>query len=113
MNLNVLYAFVCVPIRLGFPLLYHYLGNPQWFGIITLIMSIGFGYSYLNYKNGDLGLFKGIVWWNTMRLIHSIILLITTLMMYYNQYKYSVLLLLFDVLIGIIGYISLSPNIKF
>ena len=77
--------------------------TPSFVGIVSMIVSIGFLNSYLRYKESDLGLFKGKVWWNNLRLVHSVLYFIFGLMTLY-EIKYSYIILLIDILIGIIGF---------
>lgn len=99
---------VCICIRLL--IVYLVYKTPKKYlslvGITSLLVSLGFLNSYLKYKKGDRGLFDGEVWWNNLRLVHSITYLIFGILSLIKvQQHYRILLV--DILIGMIGFIFL------
>lgn len=72
-------------------------------GLLALLISIGFFNSFLKYKDGDVGAFGGNVWWNNLRLLHSIIYLLFAISAML-RIKWSWIFLLADILIGILAF---------
>lgn len=102
-----LFFLVCLPARIGIVLLAYYipLKYLQLMGYITLIASIRFTYLFKNYKKGDKGGFGGNLWWNDMRLFHSITYLIFSIMAIRKNNK-AYMILIFDIIIGALSFIN-------
>lgn len=99
---------VCICVRLL--IVYLVYKTPKKYlsfvGVTSLLVSLGFLNSFLKYKKDDRGLFDGEVWWNNLRLVHSIMYFIFgVLSLVKVQHHYRILLV--DILIGIIGFIFL------
>ena len=102
-----LFFLICLPVRIGLVLLAYIipLKYLQIMGYITLVVSVRFAYLFKNYKSGDKGGFGGNLWWNNMRLVHSITYLIFSLMAIRKSRK-AYLLLIADIIIGAISFIN-------
>ena len=70
----------------------------------ALAISIGFMNSFINFKGTDRGVFGGIIWWNNLRLIHSLIYGLFAYMAF-TQNKLAYIPLLVDVIIGISSFL--------
>ena len=71
--------------------------------LLCLLIGISFTYQYC--KGFDIGGFGGKVWWSNLRLVHAINYSAFAYLSYYNRKK-AYLILIFDVIIGLIGFIS-------
>lgn len=80
MNINdntrlILFIIACIPVRLA----YAYIQNnitPQ-LNFISAIIGILFIYKWATWK-GEKGAFGGVLWWNTMRLVHGVIFILAS-----------------------------------
>jgi len=108
-----LFLLVCITVRLLFAYASIYIFNlvdssktknklKLSLEIITLGIGIAFMFQYIN--NKKTGFFGGNVWWSNLRLIHSINYLSYSYLSYIN-YKKAPLILVFDVVVGLIGFI--------
>ena len=119
----LLFLIVCIPLRfliVGIAFYLSYKKNPiissdtifdkllsnhffkGIFYLFTLTIGIGFINTFIN--NKKIGRFGGKVYWSNLRLVHGINYLLYTYLAI-NNYKNAFLILLFDVLIGIFGFI--------
>lgn len=100
-----IYIFGCLLIRLLFIIIVKFVNIKYlpFFGIITLILSILFIRSFI--KNKKVGFFGGKVWWNNLRLFHSIMYLIFSICSFY-KIPSSYIILIFDLLIGLLFFIN-------
>lgn len=108
MNIKIYTGFlICILLRSIFVLLAYFL-HPKYVYYMSFpaaFVSIGFFVTYMKYKPGDLGVFQGNVWWNDLRLIHSIIYGIFAFLAFsYNKKSYIVLFI--DVIIGILAFLQ-------
>ena len=96
----------CMPARTLFVLLAYFLpvNYLPYFGMLTLLISIGFIRSYF-FSKKKVGFFKGDIWWNDLRLIHSIIYLLFSISAF-SRSKCSWIFLLVDLFIGLISFIT-------
>lgn len=72
------------------------------FYLFTFIIGIGFINTFITKKK--IGAFGGQAYWSNLRLVHGINYLLYTYLAI-NNYNNAFLILLFDVLIGIFGFI--------
>jgi hypothetical protein len=75
----IYFLFGCIPVRI----VYAFIQNHKWiqqtfpyFIYINLLISIGFLMQYLKWTPETRGGFGGKVWWNDLRLLHSILFVI-------------------------------------
>lgn len=88
--LDKLFYFGCVPTRI----LYAVVLNKYpilWF--LNLIIATYFLYAFLTWR-GKKGFFGGVLWWNNMRLVHSIVFLLA---IWYPKLLYV------DVILGVLA----------
>jgi len=92
---------------LGIRLLFVYLAKNvpmiglQIMGVLALTIAVGFMYTAIfKYKKGDKGAFGGTVWWNDMRIFHSIIYAIFSYLAITKNQELAWKILLLDVIIG-------------
>lgn len=76
MNRILLVFLVCLPVRAALAVFAKWLGDnhPRGLyilGTIMLVFAIRMLVANLQAKEGDVGLFGGPVWWNTLRLVHA------------------------------------------
>lgn len=93
---------ICILLRLFFVYLVNQLDKKSLrvVGIISLLISVGFFNSYLKFKESDRGVFGGLIWWNQLRLVHSILYLIFGVMSIMNH-KHKEFVLILDISIGV------------
>jgi len=99
-----MFLFFCIGLRLLFVYLAKNMSLMilQLMGIMAIIISIGFMYTALfKYKKGDLGVTGGKVWWNEMRVFHSIIYSLFAYLALTKNQNIAWKILLFDVLVGL------------
>lgn len=98
-NMRLLFfIFACIPVRL----VYAYVQNTYtYLNFISGFIGIMFIYRWATW-NGEKGAFGGVLWWNTMRLIHGIIFILSV--------KFPFLLYI-DVVIG--AFVKLSRTLEF
>ena len=72
---------------------------------LFFMISFMFFYRFMRYKKGDKGAFGSDIWWNNLRVVHSVMYLIALLFIL-NGYtrKYTPLILTIDVVLGIIFF---------
>lgn len=88
--LDSLFYFGCIPSRILYAILVN--TYPRlWF--LNLIIATYFFYKYLTWR-GEKGFFGGVLWWNNMRLVHSIVFLLA---IWYPKLLYV------DVILGILA----------
>jgi hypothetical protein len=78
--------------------------NLPIFGYMGLIPVFGFLYNYFFHNKNKKGFFGGKVWWNNLRIIHSLLYLLFSIFSI-NKNKYSWVPLLIDVIIGLISFV--------
>ena len=99
----VLFLVGCMGLRILFVLLAKKvpLIILQLMGVIAIMISIGFMYTALfKYKKGDLGVTGGKVWWNEMRIFHSITYGLFAYLALTKNQNVAWKILLFDVIVG-------------
>ena len=110
----ILFLFFCLGIRVLFVYVakklksYNNLSYLKVMGLILLVIGIGLFYSYFNYNKNDKGAFGGVVWWNSLRLLHGFNYLLFGLMALSNNkmlYSNAWIVLLVDVCIGLIAFL--------
>ena len=80
--------------------------NPKYLpimGVATLFISAGFLSAFL-FSKKKVGAFGGEVWWNNMRLVHSIVYLVFAICAIMKK-SWSWLILLLDVVIGLLAFL--------
>ena len=97
----ILFLTVCMTVRLALAIFAKILDTKYLpiMGIATLAISAGFLYTFL-FSKKTVGAFGGKVWWNNMRLVHSIIYLAFSFSAI-MQKRWSWLILVLDVFIGL------------
>jgi len=71
---------------------------------IFFIIGLGFGYLFIT-KQRKKGAFNQLVWWDYYRPFHSILYILSGILLY-NKYQYTYLLIIIDTFIGIYGFIN-------
>jgi hypothetical protein len=84
-------------------------------GCLATIVALGFFYSYMKYKPTDTGAFGGQVWWNDLRLVHSILYGLFAFNAITGRQRIAWIILLADVFIGFVSFIyhyrfKISPS---
>ena len=123
MNSQLLFLTMCIPLRVIFALLPNYnllkkIGlnfNPKifyvFFGLILLIISIGFIYLYFTNKRLNAPEAGGKTWWHDLRLLHGMLYLCASIYILWNindlkMIRYASLPLMIDVVIGFGSFIN-------
>ena len=102
MNSKVLFLFGCIPVRLA--LVYLSTKIPQeslkYFGVVLLLVSLGFAYLY--FTNGRLNAREagGKTWWAPLRIVHAVLYLAAAIYAFQGSSLVWVPLLL-DVFFGL------------
>ena len=95
-----------------------YSANPKmllYMGCLATIVALWFFYSYMKYKPTDTGAFGGHVWWNDLRLVHSILYSLFAFNAITGQQRMAWIILLADVFIGFVSFLyhyrfKISPS---
>lgn len=101
----ILFLTVCMTVRLALAIFAKML-SPTYLpimGILTLFVSAGFLYTFL-FSKKPIGAFRGKLWWNNMRLVHSIIYLTFSVCAIMRK-SWSWMILLFDVFVGLCAFL--------
>jgi hypothetical protein len=105
----LLFLLACIPIRLLFVYLAKTFTNGYAqiaMGVIGTMIGLGFINAYKNHVK--FGFFGGKAWWHDLRIIHAFNYLVFGLSTLIYRYEKAYMMLLFDVLLGIIGYFILQ-----
>ena len=106
-NLRILLYVICISFRIiPIYIMYKFKNTQKYFRLIYLIISCFFLYKFYNHNNTDVGFFGGDIWWNNLRIVHSIYYILWCAISMYYSNKHTELLLIFDLLIGIITYVN-------
>ena len=108
-KLNKLFS-ICITFRLFLVLLVKYI-NPLYLpivGYMALVISSGFLYIYISdsRKTGALG---QTAWWDNLRPVHSLLYFLFAICAI-NKYDKSYILLLIDVIIGLISFLTFHKS---
>lgn len=105
-KINRMYLFlVCIVVRSLLILIAKNI-NPNklpYLGFIALIPAIGFAITYL--KGNKIGAFGGKVWWQNLRIVHSLLYLLFAIYALQKK-RFSYMVLVFDLLLGIFAFIN-------
>ena len=104
-KLNKLFS-LCITIRIFLVLLVKYINTDYLpiLGYMAFIISFGFFFIYFSgYRKK--GILDQPVWWNNLRPIHSLLYLLFAICAI-NKYDKSYILLLIDVIVGIISFLT-------
>jgi len=110
----VYYYIICIFVRLSLAYSVYYVQKMPiryLFVFLYFILSLGELYQY-TMKTRTVGAFHNKVWWDSLRPIHALLFLFTSVSLFY-KYKYSYMFLLLDTLISVLGYIFMKPNHKY
>ena len=101
----ILFLTICITVRIFLAIFAKMLSVKYLpiMGIATLVVSTGFLYTFL-FSKKSLGVFGGKVWWNNMRLVHSIIYLLFSICAITKK-SWSWYILLVDVVIGFVAFV--------
>ena len=100
----LLFLIGCMSVRIFFVYLAKNISPIflQFMGVIALFISIGFMNTALfKYKKGDIGAFGGKVWWNDMRVFHSLTYALFSYLAITKNQELAWKILLLDVLVGL------------
>ena len=100
------FLFLCLCIRILFVYINYSICKTYLpiLGIFYLIISIGFFYTFM-YSTSTLGAFGRKIWWNNLRLIHSLIYFICAIASFLKN-RHTYILLIVDIIIGFSGFIT-------
>lgn len=81
------------------------------YGLILLIMSMGFLYLYFSNQRLDAGEAGGKTWWHELRLFHGIMYLCASIYILKNNgnselMKYAIIPLTVDVIVGFLSFLN-------
>jgi len=99
-GMNPLYLSVCIPIRLLLCLLIRLtprVPTSLLLGVISVFFLVRF-LSYSPFQTGGLG---GLVWWNELRPLHSILYLLASVSVWHEKKDVSSYILFCDVLLSL------------
>jgi hypothetical protein len=82
---------------------------PYW-AITAGIVAAGATYQYFNYDENQLGVFGQKVHWNSMRLVHILMLIIFIVLIAQHKYEYAKYLPVLDVVVGTLFMLSQYSN---
>ena len=102
----LLYLLVCLPVRI-IPIIILFFTKKLniLISILYLFMGLSFLYRTTTFYPGQKGVFGGLVWWQNLRLIHSIIYVFTAWLIYKNRITQAKRILIADLLLGFFGFI--------
>ena len=109
----VYYYVLCIFVRLSLAYSVYYVQKMQvryMFAFLYFILSVGALYQYI-IKTRTVGAFHNKVWWDSLRPIHALLFLFTSIGLFY-KYKYSYVFLLLDTVISVLGYIYMKPTVN-
>lgn len=100
------YLFVCLPIR-SIPIITLFMTNKfnVPISILYLIMGVGFLHRATTYTETQKGFTGGKVWWQNLRLLHGIVYLLVSYLIYQNKIDVVRCLLIVDLLVGFLGFL--------
>ncbi len=103
MNRTKLFYSGCIPARLAIATIFLLGINPKLgpvsiFGILTLLMSIGFLVNH--YNNKKIGFFGGNAWWHDFRPFHAGLWAIISMLLFFDV-RYAGVLVLYDTIPGL------------
>lgn len=105
-----LFLLLCIPLRLAlvyWAIMIHSQKNKDWsrtrYILDGFCLIIGISFIYQFFRGNTIGFSGGKVWWGNLRIIHAINYLTYVIMSYY-ELNYAYVPLLFDVLIGLLGF---------
>ena len=118
---------ICISVRVAIAIFAYFLlrwsreDGKEWIrwlvGAIALAVSVAFLSRFFLYREGERGAFKTLVWWNKMRLVHSVIIGLFAIHVLFdvlgkNKRQFSAVLLVLDVVIGaLVFYYRKAYNI--
>lgn len=102
MNNRLLFVLGCIPSRL---LLANYVYENKVNMFVTLIPAIGFLYLYFTNSRMNAPEGNGITWWHSFRLLHGLLYLLTSYLIYTNDNRKALPLFL-DTVIGLVLWIN-------
>ena len=106
----VYYYIICIFVRLSLAYSVYYVQKMPiryMFSLLYFILSIGELYHY-TMKTRTVGAFHNKVWWDSLRPIHALLFLFTSIGLVY-KYKYSYMFLVLDTVISVLGYTFMKP----
>jgi len=107
-----LFLIGCMGIRTLFVYIAKkYVKYLPYFGYIATLPAIGFAYIYFtNSRKTGMEVFGGKIWWNSLRIIHSILYaLFAYNAILKNTYAWKFLAL--DVIVGLTGFVMYHSNL--
>jgi hypothetical protein len=101
-DIDRLFLLVCIPIRLLLAfIVYYYPRHIQYFGLIGLVIALGF--AYFSVVPRETGAFGQPAWWAPYRPIHSFLFFLFFILAV-NKNKYAWLVLFIDAMLGLFLY---------
>lgn len=104
----LLFVFACLLVRLVLAGVATYIAYEAEeyeyvMAIVYFIFGLAFVVRYFLYVPGSVGLFKGIVWWNELRLTHATFYIVYSILVIFHV-PYSWVNLFVSVLVGICAF---------
>jgi len=99
---HLLFIGVCIPVRLIIIYIVNTYINTNYINFIRgiyLVLALLFMYKFINFSTQERGGFGNKVWWNNLRLVHSLMYMAFVL-------TDDIRLLLVNVMFGILGFIN-------
>jgi hypothetical protein len=99
---QLLFIGVCIPVRLTMIYIVNKLINTKYkffIKFIYLVLGLLFMYRFIQFSTKDRGGFGNKVWWNDLRLVHSLMYIAFIL-------TDDIRLLLINVMLGVLGFIN-------
>lgn len=105
-NRQLLFLFICLPMRLIMSFLPIYLNKylKKIYSMLLLIIGLSFLYLYF-FNSRQKGIFNQPAWWHNIRLLHGMLFLTASIYLFNNS-NISTITLLLDVFIGLILFIN-------
>ena len=103
----LLYFFICIPVRsIPILILYYTRKFDYLISLLYFFISLSFIYRAYTYTPNQLGVFGGKVWWQKLRILHALSYIIVYKLIKENNIDIARKLLIVDLLIGMIKFIS-------
>lgn len=101
MRRAIIFFGVCLPVRLALATCALYLTS-RLFGILPILISIGFFYKWSRRFPNETGIFGGPAYWAEVRLLHSYLWLAGGISILVQEYRLAGGILYLDIFIGLI-----------
>jgi len=104
--MNKLFLFGCIPVRVFLAYISTKVPNIELFGVILLIMSLGFLWLYFTNSRLNAREAGGPTWWHNFRLIHGLLYLAAAIYAFQGKQDLVWIPLTIDVVVGLILHLA-------